>query len=267
MLTHKAELLSSSTQVLKRQQRENSMLVEAFFSTVASSVLTEIIKEIIRRLTNSKKPLQEQDIVEIVDRVLRKYPSLGKSSVLEREIIVVLGNAGLVGSGGQVLLPAPHKLPHLPELLGAWWDSRVYKIVSVASEKALDVPKDQMGNGVKIQQWDYWGGSNQQWKLIPVSGHDQLFKIHSQHSAKVLDVQDWSTDNGAAIIQWGYHGGANQHWRVSPIDSNGEIFKITSEFSKKALDMPKDMTHNGVEIQQWDYWGGTNQQWRLMRVQ
>lgn len=122
---------------LRHWAAENSMLVEAFFSTVASSVLTEIIKEIIQRLTNSKKPLQEQDIVEIVDRVLRKYPSLGKSSVLEREIIVVLGNAGLVGSGGQVLLSAPHKLPHLPELLGAWWDSRVYKIVSVASEKAF----------------------------------------------------------------------------------------------------------------------------------
>ncbi len=241
------------------------MLLEAFFSTVASSVIAEVIKEMIRRMTD-RKPTKEKDLEDIISGVLRKYPSLRQSSVIEREIVRILKNAVLVDSGGYRLSPS-QGLSALPELLGTWWDGRVYKIVSVASEKALDVPKDQMDNGVRIQQWDYWGGTNQQWKLIPVSGDGGWFKIHSQHSAKVLDVpKSRVMDNGIRIQQWSYWGGMNQHWKIVPIDSTGEIFKILSVQSGKALDMPKDMTNNGITIQQWDYWGGTNQQWRLIRA-
>jgi Ricin-type beta-trefoil lectin domain-like len=246
----------------QQQQRKNTMILEAFFSTVASNVFTEIIKQI----AAERKRRKDEDIERIVDQVLRKYHSVGQSSIIEREIILILGNAGLVGSGGQLLPPSPHT-PDLPELLRAWWDSRIYKIVSVASEKALDIPKDQMNNGVQIQQWDYWGGTNQQWKLIPVSGHDGLFKIHSQHSAKVLDVPIHQMNNGILIQQWSYWGGANQHWRVIPTDSTSEVFKILSAQSGKALDVPRDMTNNGILIQQWDDWGGMNQQWRLMCIQ
>jgi hypothetical protein len=258
---NKAELLSPSTQALSTSKGKNTMLLEAFFSTVASNVFTEIFKQV------ADRKRRKEDIERVVDQVLRKYHPVGQSSIIEREIIMILGNAGLVDPGGQLLLPVSHKLPNLPELLGAWWDSRVYKIVSVGSEKALDVPKDQMNNGVEIQQWDYWGGTNQQWKLIPVSGHDGLFKIHSQHSAKVLDAPLHQTNNGIHIQQWSYWGGANQHWQAIPTNSTGEVFKILSAQSGKALDVPKDMTNNGILIQQWDYWGGTNQQWRLMRIQ
>lgn len=238
------------------------MLLEAFFSIVANKVFTEIFDRV-----TDKKRLKEGDVERIIDRALQKYHLVGQSSIIEREIILVLGGAGLVGSGGQIFLPASRRLPDSLELLSLWWDTRVYKIVSVANEKALDVPKDMMENGIQIQQWDYWGGTNQQWKLIPVNGNDGFFKIHSQHSAKVLEVPDSRVmENGVRIQQWSYWRGMNQHWRIEPIDSTGEIFKILSAQSGKALDAPKDMTNNGVTIQQWDYWGGTNQQWRLMRV-
>ena len=32
------------------------------------------------------------------------------------------------------------------------------------SGKALDVPKNMTHNVVHIQQWDYWGGTHQQWR-------------------------------------------------------------------------------------------------------
>lgn len=240
------------------------MILEAFFSTVASNVFTEIFKSV----TDRNRRKKEEDIEKIVGQVLRKYQSVGQSSVVEREIIMILGNAGLVGSGGKLLLPASHTFPNLPELLGAWWDTRIYKIVSIASEKVLDVPQNQMDNGVKIQQWGYWGGTNQQWKLISVGGHDDLFKIYSLHSGKVLDVpKSRVLDDGTKIQQWSYNEGINQHWRVTPTDSTGEIFKILSAQSGKALDVPKNKTNDGVEIQQWEDWGGTNQKWRLMLIQ
>ncbi len=238
------------------------MLLEAFFSTVASNVITELFKRAI-----GKKSLNEKDIERIVEIAIQKQQLAGRASVIQREIVVVLGNAGFVGSGGQLLLPASHELPRPSELIGAWWDTRIYKIVSFCSGKVLDVPKNQMENGIKIQQWDYWGGTNQQWKLMPVSGHDGLFTIRSLQSGKVLDVpKSKVTENGVRIQQWSYGEGMNQHWRILPTDSAGEIFKILSAQSGKALDMPKDMTNNGVRIQQWDYWGGTNQRWRLMPV-
>lgn len=265
MLISRIVLLSPTTRVTKHQQRKNSMLLEAFFSTVASPVIAEVIKEMIRRVTD-RKPTKEKDVEEIIDRVLRKYSSIGQSSIIEREIIIVLGNAGLVGSHGQLLLSPSHRLPSLPDLLGVWWDNRVYKIVSVCSESAVSVLDWRTDNGAPIVQWDYLDGTNQQWKVIPVGGQDNLFKIHSCYSAKVLDVPDPRMEDGTPLIQWVYHGGTNQQWRLLPMDRNGEIFKITSEWSGKSLDVPNPRTDNGAPLIQWSYHGGTNQQWRLMQV-
>ena len=102
------------------------MLLEAFFSTVASNVFTEIFKRAI-----GKKRLDEKEIERIIEIAIRKHHLAGQASVLQREIIMVLRNAGLVGSGGQLLLPASHKLPHPPELLGAWWDTIRIKLRAI----------------------------------------------------------------------------------------------------------------------------------------
>lgn len=129
------------------------MFLEAFFSTVASNAFTEIFKRAI-----GKKSLNKKDIERIVEIAMQKQHLVGQTSVIQREIIMILEGRGLVGSGGQLLLPS-QGLPDPSELLGVWWD-KVYKIVLVASEKVLDVPQNLMDNGVKIQQWDYHGGTN-----------------------------------------------------------------------------------------------------------
>src|SRR5207237_1182242 len=91
---HKVELLGSGTQARQHQQRKNTMILEAFFSTVASNVFTEIIKQI----AAERKRRKDEDIERIVDQVLRKYHPVGQSSIIEREIILILGNAELVGA-------------------------------------------------------------------------------------------------------------------------------------------------------------------------
>jgi|SRR5947209_14160325 len=161
------------------------MFLEAFFSAVASNVFVEIFK---RAIDKKWKRLDEPAVRRIIENSLQQYHLSGQTSVIQNEIVMILGNSGVLGPGGQFLLPPSHKFPDLPELIGAWWDGKVYKIVSVMSEKVLDVEGKSMHDGVSVQQWDYYGTPNQQWRLIPVGGNSDLFKIHSQQSAKVLDV-------------------------------------------------------------------------------
>ena len=130
------------------------MLLEAFFSTVASNVIAELFKRAV-----GKKSLNEKDIERIVEIAVQKHHLTGHISVAQKEIIIVLGNWGLLGSGGRFLLPISGELPRPSELIRAWWDARVYKVVSFCSGKVLDVPQHQMGNGIIIQQWDSWGGN------------------------------------------------------------------------------------------------------------
>ena len=47
-------------------------------------------------------------------------------------------------------------------------DSVNYRIVSKYSGKVLDVLGVSQANGALIQQYDYLGGANQQWQLVPV---------------------------------------------------------------------------------------------------
>ena len=252
---------SGAIKAVGTSKGQNSMFLEAFFSTMASNILTEIFKRAI------DKRLSEKDIEIVIERTLQKHRLSGQSSVIQREILVFLGNTGLVNSGGQLLLPSPAEIPALVEKFPRdWWDNRVYKIVSVYTEMVLDVPNTRTEDGTPIQLWDYHGGVNQQWKVIPVGHQENLFKIHSCYSKKVLDLPEPRMDDGTPIIQWGYYENINQQWRLYPIDRNGEIFKITSEWSGKSLDAPNTRTDSGTPIIQWDYHGGTNQQWRLMLI-
>ncbi|WP_189082361.1 RICIN domain-containing protein, partial [Mangrovihabitans endophyticus] len=79
--------------------------------------------------------------------------------------------------------------------------------------KALDVRDVSTANGAAIQQWDYTGGTNQQWQVVAAG--DGAYRITARHSGKALDVRDVSTANGAAIQQWDYTGGANQQWTLT----------------------------------------------------
>lgn len=70
-----------------------------------------------------------------------------------------------------------------------------------------------MDNGAEVQQWDYWGGDNQKWDLVPQEGGS--FSVRSKHSGKVLDIRAVSLDNGAALQQYDWWGGQNQQFTVS----------------------------------------------------
>ena len=141
---------------------------------------------------------------------------------------------------------------------GAAW----YKIVCRQSNKSLDVNGASTANGGGIVQWDYWGGTNQQWKLTGLGGG--LFAVTNNNSNKSLDVYGSATTGGAGIVQWDYWGGTNQQWNV--VDIGFGYYQVTNVNSGLALDVNGASTANGAGIIQWYWSGNRNQQWQIVKL-
>lgn len=132
---------------------------------------------------------------------------------------------------------------------------QTYSIVARNSNKALEVYQQSTANNAIIDQWSYWGGNNQKWKVqVASSGYYKLININS---GKAIDVG--GTTNGSTVQQYSYWGGDNQQWSINNL-GNG-YFSITSKASGRALDISSQSTANGAPVLIWDYWGGNNQQY------
>lgn len=136
------------------------------------------------------------------------------------------------------------------------------KIVNRNSGKALDVTGQSTSDGALLEQWDYWGGANQQWQLVDAGGG--YVKIVSRNSGKLVDVSQGSTADGASAIQYTDNGGANQQWQL--VDVGGGYVKIVNRNSGKVLDVSGQSTSNGGSVIQYTYNGGANQQWQVLSV-
>jgi photosystem II stability/assembly factor-like uncharacterized protein len=113
------------------------------------------------------------------------------------------------------------------------------KIVSKASGKVFDVPGFATADGVLIQQYQDNGGTNQQWRLVPVQGG--FVRIQSLSSGKVLDVPGFATNDGVAIQQYTDNGGTNQQWNLVP--RPGGSFQIFSRSSGQVLEAIPGANH------------------------
>jgi len=144
-----------------------------------------------------------------------------------------------------------------------------YKITARNSNKVLDVVGGPvaLANGTQVQQYDYLGGANQQWQVVPTG--DGWYNIVARHSGRCLDVTGGvaATGNGIKLQQWDCLGTDNQKWGLYPT-SNGYYYRIIARNSAKALDVEGGVgaTANGVRIQQWDYLDQDNQKWEISVV-
>jgi enterochelin esterase family protein len=134
------------------------------------------------------------------------------------------------------------------------------KIIARHSGKAMDAYKQQTGNGTQIQQWTYWGGSNQKWTVSDTgSGY---YKIMGVQSGKSLDI-DYSsggTANGTKVQLWDYWNGPSQQFKFAATDSG--YFRITPNCATgSCLDVSGISTADGAVVHLWQWLGGNNQQW------
>lgn len=130
-----------------------------------------------------------------------------------------------------------------------------FYITNRNSGQAIDL-NTSTGN---VQQYAYWGGSNQQWVLTDVgNGYYRVSPVSNTSIA--LDIANQSTENGANLGTYSYWGGANQQFEF--VDVGNGYYKIINRNSGKALDLN---TSTG-NIIQYSYWGGSNQQWMLHAI-
>ncbi|SFN32279.1 Ricin-type beta-trefoil lectin domain-like [Chitinophaga sp. YR627] len=134
-----------------------------------------------------------------------------------------------------------------------------YKVINKHSGKALEVYNQLTTNGAAMDQWDYWGGNNQQWSFNALGSN--YFSVINRNSAKSLDVNGQSTAAGAAIVQWDYSGGNNQQWQI--VDIGFGYYKLLNRNSGFSLDVNGQSTANGGNVIQWNWNSGANQQWQI----
>ena len=117
-----------------------------------------------------------------------------------------------------------------------------FQIINSNSGKVLDVTGGSTSDGALIQQWDWLGGANQQWQIVPLGNGYSL--IQNVNSGKVLDVYGGYTTGCTPIQQWDWWGGANQQWQIVPQDSSYDaIFNLNSGL---VLDVTNVSLSNGA---------------------
>lgn len=136
-----------------------------------------------------------------------------------------------------------------------------YRIISVASGKAVEVAGLSGENGAKVQQWSYVGGKNQQWKMVTSGGGVQIVNVNS---GKCLDVDGASADDGVGLQQWSCAGSKNQQWTLDQLSDGA--YSIVAVSSGKCLDTPAGIADDGLALQQYSCWNTSNQRYRIEPV-
>ncbi|MFI6845279.1 RICIN domain-containing protein [Kitasatospora sp. NPDC050467] len=138
-----------------------------------------------------------------------------------------------------------------------------YTLVSVRSDKALDVPGADTADGAWIRQMNRAAGAaSQQWRMR-LTG-DGYYELENHGSHKVLGVRGDSSQSAAAVEQQSDRASAAQQWRMQDV-GDGAV-KFVSRGSGMVLDVWGGGSDEGVPLIQYADRGSTNQQWRLVKV-
>ncbi|MCD7971600.1 MAG: RICIN domain-containing protein [Candidatus Azobacteroides sp.] len=144
----------------------------------------------------------------------------------------------------------------------------IYEVISLYSEKGLDVKDHSMSPGGGIQQWEIGAGGsgdNQRWILDYIS--DNLYYIQSKYSGLYLTAN--GVENGATLTQQEFTGNTRQEWTVNFLEEqNGKIiYSIINSFNGKSLDVSGPSVENGTEVHLWEFLGNENQKWEIKEVE
>ncbi len=123
-----------------------------------------------------------------------------------------------------------------------------YRIVSVPSQRCLDINGASTANGTQAQIWDCNGQTNQSWTY----DSSQNLVVYGN---KCLQASGGGTSAGTAVVIGDCTGQASQRWNVN---SSGTITNVQSGL---CMDVNGGGTANGTKVILWSCHGGTNQQW------
>ena len=156
-----------------------------------------------------------------------------------------------------------------------------YKIVNVATGKALDSKDPSLANGSALIQNASSNAPSQQWQIGKDKGADfGLCELMSRSTGQVIELPEGSKEQQKVLELQTDHNRLYQYWKlekvrgelatIAPLPSNqrnleGE-FTIISVCSGLAMQAPAGMNGDGLAIVQWDRNGQQNQRWRFEDV-
>ena len=80
--------------------------------------------------------------------------------------------------------------------------------------ESIDISGQSTASGARVDQYDYWGGGNQQFIIArDGAGSDTISSINSLDP---IEVPGSSTKAGTLLDQRAANGGANQEWTFTP---------------------------------------------------
>src|SRR6266566_8786725 len=78
------------------------MILEALISGLVGNILKELV---VQAITQKWKRLDEKKVEKIVAAYLAQHPSPVHTTTITKEVMIIVGTAGLVGPHGQINLP------------------------------------------------------------------------------------------------------------------------------------------------------------------
>jgi Ricin-type beta-trefoil lectin domain-like len=134
------------------------------------------------------------------------------------------------------------------------------EVVSLASEKCLDVAAASTVQGAAVNQFRCHGGANQQWWAKTTDRAPGFVYFVNQNSGQCLDDPSGGSAPGK-LQQHPCHHGDNQLFQLEPVDDEFGGMRIVSKRSANCLGVPGGQPDDGVRIQELPCDNGVNQRW------
>lgn len=138
-------------------------------------------------------------------------------------------------------------------------NSGVYKFVSKANNKALDLTECSLHLGADVVQGTWTGKDCQRWNVQATD--DGYFVITAVRGGLALDVAGCSNDNYANVQTWAPNGAYCQQWKIE--DTGNGYYRLLARHSNKVLAVAIDSEDEGANVLQQEWSGADGQQWRI----
>jgi hypothetical protein len=147
--------------------------------------------------------------------------------------------------------------------------ARYYQIANKNSGKTLEFDGPSTSVNAHIQQWDWWGSTNQLWNWPGEwTGMTVGYgPVKNNYSGMTMDVQGNGTANGTRVVQNTFNNTDNQLWLSQAGNAFGTYYLLKAKSTGKFADIDGKTSADGANLVQWDQVSGAgSQQWYLENV-
>lgn len=138
-------------------------------------------------------------------------------------------------------------------------ENGIYKFISRASNKAMDIAGCSPGLGADVVQASWAGKDCQRWN-VQATG-EGYFILTAMRGGLALDVAGCSNDNYANVQTWAPNGAFCQQWKIE--DAGSGYYRLLARNSNKALTVVTDSESEGANVLQQEWSGAHGQQWSI----